>query len=448
MTSHEFDVVVLGAGSGGYSAALRAAQLGRRVALIEEDRVGGTCLHRGCIPTKTILHAAEVADAVRDAGRHGVLATLGGVDPTALASRRDDVVGRLHAGLTGLLGAREVTVVAGTGRVTADGTVAVGDDVYTAADLVLATGSEPILPEVFASAGSGALTSAEAIELDRIPEVAVVLGGGVIGCEFASAWSSLGAQVTIVEARDRLLPDGDPDISRRLERAFTRRGIRVRTGTTAVRSADDDGAITVHLDDGTALGADAFLVAIGRRPRVAPGVADLVEFGPRGHVLVDADGRTSRPGVWAVGDLVDTPQLAHAGFQEGRHVAELICGLDAPPLDPDAIPRIAYSSPEVVSVGRTGHGERTVVYDLAGNGKTQILGGSGVVKLVADAGRVVAAHAIGPRVSELAAELQLIVGLRLDAVDVASLIHPHPTQSEAVGEALLALTGRPLHAHG
>jgi dihydrolipoamide dehydrogenase len=456
MTDHSFDLVILGGGSGGYAAALRAAELGKTVALVEKDKVGGTCLHRGCIPTKALLHAAEVADAARDASAIGIRATFEGVDPAGVRAYREGIVAKKYKGLEGLVKARGITVVNGEGRLEAGPAVRVGDDLYRGTDVVLATGSySRTLPGL--EIGGRILTSEHALELDEIPTSVVILGGGVIGVEFASVWRSFGADVTIVEALDHLVPNEDVAISKGLERAFRRRGIQYSLGVrfqTATQTAD---AVTVTLEDGKTFTADYLLVAVGRGPASAglgyEGAGVTID---RGFVLTDERLRTGVDHVWAVGDIVPGLQLAHRGFQQGIFVAEEIAGL-SPVVIPDAqIPKVTYSHPEVASVGLTEaqaadvHGADGIVayeYNLAGNGKSEILGTSGIVKVVrAKDGPVLGVHLIGDRVGELITEGQLVVGWEAHPEDIAPYIHAHPTQSEALGEAFLALAGKPLHA--
>ncbi|GAA3385006.1 dihydrolipoyl dehydrogenase [Cryptosporangium minutisporangium] len=447
------DLVVLGGGSGGYAAALRAAELGKTVTLVEKDRVGGTCLHRGCIPTKALLHAGEVADATRGSAGVGIRATFDGVDMAGVHKYMDAVIAKNWKGLQGLIAGRGITVISGEGQLVAPDTVRVGDDEYRGSAVVVATGSAPVVPRGITVDGRTVLTSDDALRLDAVPSSAVVLGGGVIGCEFASAWTSLGASVTIVEALPHLLPNEDEDSSKLLERAFRRRKIGLRLGAraTAVEQTADGARVT--LADGATLDAEVLLVAVGRRPNTEGLPVELRD----GHVVVDEFGRTSVPGVYAVGDLLNTPQLAHAGFAEGILAAEHLAGLDVDPIDYDGVPRVTYSSPEVASVGLTerqavdrygADAVRTVTYDLTGNGRSAILGTRGAVKLVATGDRVVGTHLVGDRVSELIAEAQVLYALQPPPSQVATLIHPHPTQSEAIGEAHLLLAGKPLHVHG
>ncbi|UPL17609.1 dihydrolipoyl dehydrogenase [Microbacterium aurugineum] len=456
MTTHTFDIVVLGGGSGGYAAALRASELGKSVALIEKDKVGGTCLHRGCIPTKALLHAAEVAEHVRDAASVGVTATLEGVDPAGVRTYREGIVAKKFKGLEGLVKARGITTVAGLGRLNPDRSVSVGDDVYVGADVVLATGSySRSLPGL--EIGGRVLTSEQALALDVIPERVLILGGGVIGVEFASVWRSFGSEVTIIEALPHLVPNEDIALSKGLERAFRRRGIQYSLGTRFQSAVQDDSSVTVTLEDGKEFTADYLLVAVGRGPVTADiGFEEAGVTLDRGFVIVDEDLRTGVPGLWAVGDIVPGLQLAHRGFQQGIAVAERIAGL-SPVNIPDAqIPKVTYSSPEVASVGVTEeaaaaeHGADAIVayeYNLAGNGKSEIIGTGGLVKVVRlKDGPVIGVHLLGDRVGELITEGQLAVAWEAHPEDIAPLIHAHPTQSEALGEAFLALAGKPLHA--
>ncbi|MDF2993922.1 MAG: pyruvate/2-oxoglutarate dehydrogenase complex, dihydrolipoamide dehydrogenase component [Microbacterium sp.] len=456
MTDHSADVIVLGGGSGGYAAALRLAELGKDVVLIEKDKLGGTCLHRGCIPTKALLHAAEVADAARDAPRIGVNASLSGIDPAALRSYREGIVAKKFKGLEGLISTRGIRVVRGEGSLEAGPAVRVGDDLYRGADVILATGSfSRSLPGL--EIGGRVLTSEQALDLDVIPERVIVLGGGVIGVEFASVWRSFGVEVTIVEALPHLLPAEDLASSKALERAFRKRGIEFRLGrrfASHTATADD---VTVVLDDGAEFTADYVLVAVGRGPVTAGlGYEESGVALERGFVQTNERLRTAVPHVWAVGDIVPGLQLAHRGFQQGIFVAEEIAGL-SPVLVPDVdVPRVAYSHPEVASVGLTeaqakdrygSEAIRAYEYNLAGNGRSEIIGTSGIVKIVRRVdGPVIGAHLVGDRVGELITEAQLAVGWEAHPEDIAPFIHAHPTQSEALGEAFLALAGKPLHA--
>jgi dihydrolipoamide dehydrogenase len=454
----QFDVVILGAGSGGYACALRAAQLGLSVALVEKDKLGGTCLHVGCIPTKALLHAAEVADATRESEQFGVRATLEGIDMPGVNAYKDGVVSRLFKGLTGLIKGRGITVVEGVGRLVAPDTVEVDGTRYVGRHVVLASGSYARSLPGLEIDGDRVLTSEHALTLDRVPVSAVVLGGGVIGCEFASVWRSFGAEVTIVEALPRLVAGEDEDSSKQLERAFRKRKITALTSTPFKAVDRTETGVRVHLENGDPVEAEVLLVAVGRGPSTEGlGLEEQGVATERGFVLTDERCRTNVANVFAVGDIVPGPQLAHRGFAQGIFVAEEIAGLEPSPVVDSGIPRVTYSDPEVASVGLTEAQAReqlgedrveTLVYDLGGNGKSQILKTQGSVKLVREKdGAVVGVHLVGARVGELIGEAQLIVNWDAFPEDVAPLVHAHPTQNEALGEAHLALAGKPLHAH-
>ncbi|WP_216208485.1 dihydrolipoyl dehydrogenase [Amycolatopsis aidingensis] len=456
MTDTSADLVILGGGSGGYAAAFRAAELGLSVTLIEKDKLGGTCLHRGCIPTKALLHAAEVADSARDSEQFGVKTTFEGVDIGGVNKYKDSIVSRLYKGLQGLVKAHKVNLVEGTGTFVGGTTVEVDGTRYTGKNLLLATGSySKTLPGL--DLGGRVIASDEALNLDFVPEKVVVLGGGVIGVEFASVWASFGAEVTIVEALPRLVPNEDEFASKQLERAFRRRKIGFKTGVKFTGAKQTDSGVSVSLESGETLEADLMLVAVGRGPNSAGhGYEEAGITMERGFVRTDERLRTSLPNVYAVGDIVPGLQLAHRGFQQGIFVAEEIAGLQPRAVDEAGIPRVTYSHPEVASVGLTeaqareqyGAEVTTFTYDLGGNGKSQILKTSGAVKLIkAPDGPVVGLHLVGDRVGELISEAQLIYNWEAFPEDVAPLIHAHPTQSEALGEAHLALAGKPLHVH-
>lgn len=450
-----FDIVVLGGGSGGYACALRACELGLKVALVEQGKLGGTCLHQGCIPTKAMLHAAEVADAARESEKFGVRATFEAIDMPGVHAYKDAVIARLYKGLQGLVGGQDITYVEGTGRLSSPTTVTVGDRVLTGRHVVLATGSRPrLLPGL--ELGPRIITSAQALTLDHVPERVVVLGGGVIGVEFASIYRSFGADVTIVEALPQLVATEDAAVSKALERAFRKRKITVRTGERFSSATENADAVEITLESGETLSADLLLVAVGRGP-VSDGLGfeDVGVHVDRGFVPTDQDLRTNLPTIYAVGDIVPGLQLAHRGFAQGIFVAEHIAGLAPAPVDESTIPRVTYCDPEITAVGLTETAAReryddilTYEYNLGGNGKSQILGTQGLVKLVRRAdGPVVGIHMIGSRMSEQAGEAQLIVGWEALPDDVAPFVHAHPTQNEALGEAHLALAGKPLHAH-
>jgi dihydrolipoamide dehydrogenase len=462
--SRPYDIVVLGGGSGGYACALRAAELGMRVALIERDRVGGTCLHRGCIPTKALLHAAEIADQSKESATFGIKTSYDGVDMPGLHSYKNGVVDRLWKGLQSTIASRKIETIIGDGRLVSPTKVAVGDDIYEGRHIVLATGSQPRSLPGLEIDGYRVITSDDALTLDRVPGSVVILGGGVIGVEFASIWRSFGAEVTIVEMLPHLLPTEEESSSRQLERAFRKRGIGFELGAKFESVKDTGGGVTVSLEGGKTLDAELLLVAVGRGP-VSAGLG-YEEAGltvERGFVVVDEYCRTGVPTISAVGDLRPGLQLAHVGFAEGILVAERAAGLNVTPIDYDGVPRITYSHPEVASVGITSaiaaeRGIETVElnYPVGGNGKSVILQTQGAAKVIATApadgggqpGPVLGIHLVGGRVGELIAEGQLIYNWEAVPADVAQLIHPHPTQSEMIGEAHLALAGKPLHFHG
>ncbi|RCV52047.1 dihydrolipoyl dehydrogenase [Marinitenerispora sediminis] len=451
-----FDLVVLGGGSGGYAAALRASELGLSVALIEKDKVGGTCLHRGCIPTKALLHSAEVAESARDSETFGVKATFEGIDMAAVHKYKDKVIGGLFRGLGGLLKSRGITIVEGEGRLTGTDQITVGDAVYQGRNILLATGSKPKTLPGLELDGEKIISSDDALKLDRVPESVIVLGGGVIGVEFASVWRSYGAEVTIVEALPHLVPVEEESSSKLLERAFRKRGIKYELGTPFETVKTTDSGVAVTLKNGKSLEAELLLVAVGRGP-VSEGLG-YEEAGlrlERGFVQVDENLHTGVGSIYAVGDLIPTLQLAHVGFAEGIFVAEHIAGLNPVNIDYDGVPRVTYCEPEVASVGITskvakerGYEIQEITYNLGGNGKSQILQTQGAVKVIAQKdGPVLGVHMVGSRVGELVAEGQLIYNWEALPSEVAQLIHPHPTQSEALGEAHLALAGKPLHVH-
>ena len=459
--SAAYDIVVLGGGSGGYACALRAAEMGKRVALIEKDKVGGTCLHKGCIPTKALLHSAEVADQARESETVGVRSSYEGIDIAGVQSYKDKVVDRLWKGLQSTIASRKIDTIEGSGRLISPTQVQVGDTVYEGGHIVLATGSVPKSLPGLELDGERVISSDDALRYDRVPSSVIILGGGVIGVEFASVWRSFGAEVTIVEMMPQLLPLEDESSARLLQRAFRRRGIGFELGARFESVKHTETGVTVTLAGGKTLDADLLLVAVGRGPVSADlGYEQVGVEMERGYVKVDEYCRTSVPTISAVGDLIATPQLAHVGFAEGILVAERVAGLEVHPIDYDGVPRITYSDPEVASVGITAaqaaeRGIETVefTYPLGGNGRSVILQTQGAGKVIAaknedgSPGRVVGIHLVGSRVGELIAEGQLIYNWEAEPSDVAQLIHPHPTQSEIIGEAHLALAGKPLHVH-
>ncbi|WP_328548373.1 dihydrolipoyl dehydrogenase [Streptomyces platensis] len=469
------DVIVIGGGTGGYSTALRAASLGLRVVLAERELIGGTCLHRGCIPSKAMLHAAELVDGIAEAReRWGVKATVDSLDWPALVATRDTIVARNHQGVAGHLRTAGVRVLKGTARLTGPRTVHVEDaGEFTARrGIVLATGSRPKMLPGLAADGRRVVTSDDALFAAGLPASVLVLGGGAIGVEYASFHRSMGAEVTLVEAAGRLLPMEDEDVGRHLARRLKKRGIAVRTGSalTGTELLPDGVRATVRTPKGEELviEAERLLVAVGRAP-----VTDGLDLAAAG---LAADGRgfvapadwsrleTAVPGIHVVGDLLPPPSpgLAHASFAEGLLVAETLAGLPSRAVDYAAVPRVTYSSPQTASVGRTEAEARADGLDikvntmpLAATAKGMVHGQGGMVKVIAAAdgaggeasGTVLGVHLVGPQVSEMIAESQLIVGWDAEPADVAQHIHAHPTLSEAVGEAFLTLAGRGLHQH-
>lgn len=456
MSDIAVDLVVLGGGSGGYSAALRASQLGMSVALVEKDKVGGTCLHVGCIPTKALLHSAEIADNTREAAKFGVAATLHGVDVAGVSAYRQGIIDSKFKGLQGLLKARGIQTIDGYGTLTSPNTVQVGETTITAKNVVLATGSySKTIPGL--DIGGRILTSEQALTLDFVPQRAIVLGGGVIGVEFSSVWRSWGSEVTIIEGLPRLVPNEDESVSKQFERAFRKRGIDFKTGVRFQSATQDENGVTVTLEGGETITGDVLLVAIGRGPATANcGYENVGITMDRGFVITNERLATNIPGVYAVGDIVPGLQLAHRGYQHGIFVAEEIAGLNPIVVSDLNIPKVTYSEPEIASVGlseskaKEQYGDAQVAvydYNLAGNGKSHILETSGSVKVVRVVdGPVVGVHMIGARVGELIGEAQLVVNWEAHPEDIAPHLHAHPTQNEALGEAFLALAGKPLHA--
>ncbi len=455
MAELNFDLVVLGGGSGGYSAAIRATELGMSVALIEKNKLGGTCLHVGCIPTKAMLHAAEVADNAREAHECGINATFTGVDMDRVNAFREDIIAKKFKGLGGLIKARGITVIEGEGRLVSPNTIAVGADTIVGKNIVLATGSySRSLPGL--EIEGRVITSEQALQMNYVPNKVAILGGGVIGVEFASVWKSFGAEVTIIEGLPHLVPNEEESISKALERAYRKRGIDYKLGVRFQSVTQNDSGVVVTLENGETVEADLLLVAVGRGPATAGcGFEEVGISMDRGFVLANERLATNIPGIYAVGDIVPGLQLAHRGYQQGFFVAEEIAGLNPIVISDTNIPKVTYCEPEIASVGLTEvkaaeqYGADKVAtydYNLAGNGKSEILGTSGSVKVVRIVdGPVVGVHMIGARVGELIGEAQLVVNWEAHPEDIAPLIHAHPTQNESLGEAFLYLAGKPLH---
>ena len=455
MTQHNFDVVILGGGSGGYSTAIRAVELGMTAAVIEKDKLGGTCLHRGCVPTKAMLLVAEIADVSREGSQYGVQSSFSGIDVPAVNAFRDGIISKKYKGLQGLLKARGVTVIDGVGTLTSATSVSVGDDEIIGKHVVLATGSySKTLPGLEIT--GRVITSEHALEMVEVPRRVAVLGGGVIGAEFASIWRSFGSEVTIIEGLPHLVPNEEESISKQLERAFRKRGIDYKLGVrfqSVTQTADE---VTITLENGETIQADYLLVAVGRGPATdGCGFEQVGVEMDRGFVLTNDRLATNIPGVYAVGDIVPGLQLAHRGYQHGIFVAEEIAGLNPVVVSDVNIPKVTYCEPEIASVGLSEaaalelHGADAVTtfeYNLAGNAKTEILGSSGFIKVIrVKEGPVIGVHMIGARVGELLGEAQMIVNWEAHPEDVAPYLHAHPTQYESLGEAMLNLAGKPLH---
>jgi len=449
-----FDILILGGGSAGYAAALRAVQLGFSVGLIEGSKVGGTCLHWGCIPTKAYLHSAEVAEEARESEKYGVKLSYEGIDMAAVRDYKDKIIAGKFKGLQGLLKMRGVTVINGWGRLTGERTIEVDGTEYTGEHIILASGS--VSKTMGLEIGGRIMTSTEALELDYLPKSAIVLGGGVIGSEFASMWNSMGVDVTIIEGLPHLVPNEDPAIIKVVERSFKKRGIKSNLGTFFEKVEQDDDGAKVTLADGKEFDADIVLVAVGRGPNTKDmGYEEAGITMDRGFVITDERLHTGVGNIYAAGDIVPGLQLAHRGFQQGIFLAEEIAGLNPVVVADIDIPKVTFCDPEIASVGYTQpkaeekFGKENIEvseYNLAGNGKSSILGTGGIVKLVREKdGPIIGVHAVGRRMGEQIGEAQLIVNWEAYPEDVAKLIHAHPTQNESLGEAAMMLAGHPLH---
>lgn len=461
-----YDLIVLGGGTGGYSCALRAAGLGMSVALVERDKVGGTCLHRGCIPTKAFLHSAEVARHARQAEDYGVRATFESVDAAGVIGYKDSIVNTNHKGLQATLKAKGVETIAGTGRLVDPRTLVVATEegertISATRGLVLATGSRPKVLPFTEVDGELVITSDEAMVLDRVPQRPIVLGASAVGVEFATVWHGWGAEeVTIIEALDAVVPREDVDTSKELAKQLRRLGIKAVTGAMVESMETGDGAVKVTTKDGTSYEGDLLMVAIGRGP-VSEGMG-FEEAGvtlDRGFVAVDEYCRTGLEWdggrQYALGDVIPTLGLAHASFQEGMLVAEHAAGMPVRPIDYAGVPRVYYCTPEIGAVGFTEQElkDRGIAYDVgkfafSHNARAMMQKGQGHVKVLAakDGGKVLGVHIVGPHATDLVAEAQLIYNWEALPTEVAEFIHPHPTLSEAVGEAHMVLAGKAIHA--
>jgi dihydrolipoamide dehydrogenase len=461
-TAEQFDLVVIGGGPGGYAAALYGAAAGLGVAVVEKDRVGGTCLHRGCIPAKEFLETASVRRAVAAAPQFGIGVEGGVVDFAVSQERKQKIVDTLWKGLQGLMKRRKITVVHGFGQLGPHRTVKVSDgSELKGRSVVLASGSAPRTIPGF-EVGGPVATSDEVLAWTELPASAVVVGGGAIGCEFASMMADMGVEVTLLEALPKVLAGCDKDVADVVVKSFKKRGMQVHTGVQDLaHQPTGDGRTTVTWDGGSVT-VDKVVVSVGRRPfsdgLLLPGTS--VEVDERGFVKVDGSLRTTEDGVYAVGDLIATPQLAHVGFAEGIQVVKEVLGESPAPIDYGRVPWCIYSHPEVAFVGLSEDAAREAGMDVVvkkdpfgGNGRAMIVGETeGLVKVIAEkdaagrAGRVVGVHMVGPWVTEQLGQAYLSVNWEATVDEVAELIQPHPTLSEVFGETMLALTGRGLHS--
>jgi dihydrolipoamide dehydrogenase len=467
-TEEEFDVVVVGGGPGGYATALYGAAAGLSVAIVERDKVGGTCLHRGCIPAKEFLETAAVRRTIADSKEFGIDVADVSVDFSRSQDRKNAVVDKLFKGLSGLLKGRKVTILTGTGTLRSGRRVEVtdGEDagrVVAGRNVVLAAGSVPRTLPGFEVDGRWVMTSDEFLDLKELPASVAVIGGGVIGCEFASLLSDLGTKVTIIEALDTILTGCDDDIIRLVARSFKKRGIDIFTGTAVDgHTPAADGSVTTVRAGEQSWDVEAIVVSVGRRPRteglVSAGVAVTID--EHGFVVADEYQRTGEPGVWAVGDVVaNTPQLAHVGFAEAIVAVKGMLGEPVVPVDNAKVPWAIYCHPEVAFCGMTEAQAKAAGIDVVtkkdpfgGNSRAQIIGDTeGVVKIIAErrpdgsAGRVLGVHMTGPWVTEQLGAGYLAVNWEAFPEEVAQFIQPHPSLSETFGETMLALTGRGLH---
>ncbi len=461
-----FDVIIIGGGPGGYAAALYGASAGLKIAVVEKDKVGGTCLHRGCIPAKELLETARNFVSISQARDYGVLSSPPVLDASVMQGRKSTVVDRLHRGLEGLMRNRKISIVQGTGKLLANNVAEVISadghrQLLQAKYIILATGSSPRSIPGFVPDGSRILTSDDVLEMKAVPGRSLVIGGGAIGCEFASLLADFGSKVTLVEVTGTLLPGCDEEVSETVAKSFRRKGIFVKTQAQVNNNVISDEGVLVSFADGDSVEVDQVVVSVGRSPNSASLLSEdsAVTLDEKGYVAVDGNLKTGAKGVFAIGDLINTPQLAHVGFAEGIFVIKQILGEKALPVDYQKVPWCIYSAPEVAFVGLTERAAREVGYDIlvkkdpfGGNGRAIILGETdGFVKVICEkdssgkAGKLLGVHMVGPWVTEQLGQAYLAVNWEATPQEVAQFIQPHPTLSETFGETVLALTGRGLH---
>ena len=466
MTSKDFDLVVIGGGPSGYAAAFAAVAADLTVALIERDRIGGTCLHRGCIPAKELLETAAVRRTVAQAGEFGINTQEPVIDFSVAQERKRAVVERLFAGITHLVGSKDITVLEGTGRLAGDHAVEISlndksRQVVTGESIVIAAGSMPRTLPGFEVDGHTVLTSEELLELDSLPASVAIIGGGAIGCEFASMLSELGTQVTVVETTETLAPGTDADIAKSLQRSFKKRGIDVVTGASANSHNPHQDGTVVQLNNGTELDVEKVVVCVGRRPFTDHlGISDTsIEVDEDGFVVVDEFCRTNLQHIYAIGDVIRTPQLAHVGFAEAMLVVREMLGQDPRLINYSRVPWAIYCHPEIAYAGLTEQQAMDLGYDVvtsqhrgAGNARALIHNTTeGIGKLVAQrrpdgkAGQLLGVHLIGPHATEQLSQGYLAVNWEIDVDEISEFVQPHPTLSELFGEAALELAGRTLH---
>ncbi|HVB52012.1 MAG TPA: dihydrolipoyl dehydrogenase [Acidimicrobiales bacterium] len=463
----QFDVVVIGGGPGGYAAALYGASAGLNIAIIERDKVGGTCLHRGCVPAKEFLETAHVRRTVEHSSNFGISHTGVSVDFAVSQARKNEIVDRLYKGLSGLLKGRKVTIFEGTGQLQSDLSVTISEGADTGViakgtNVILAAGSVPRTLPGFDVDGKIVVTSDEFLDLSELPATATVIGGGAIGCEFASLLADMGTKVTILEGLPSILAGCDSEVASVVQRSFKKRGIEIRVGVKITGHAPKNGATTIAMEGEESVVTDMVVMSVGRRPRTEGLLGDdtKVQLDERGFVVADSYQRTGNPNVFAVGDVVaNSPQLAHVGFAEAIVAIKSILGEFVVPVDYDRVPWAIYSNPEVAFCGLTEASAKEKGYDVVvkkdpfgGNSRAQIIGDTeGVVKVIAEkradgtAGQILGVHMAGPWVTEQLGAGYFAVNWEATAEEAAALIQPHPSLSETFGETLLALAGRGLH---